>query len=401
MSRRSSIVIVLIALIAAGTPLAGCGGRSSEPEALTAQERTARNQAQKILSRARSELSEDRYDRALSLIEKAEELDSTYAWIPYLRGEVYRAMNRSERARTAYERALELDEGHPEVRLRLGDLARESENHEQALEWYDRQWQLLQEQLESRGWTYDGLPRGSRIATLMRTVPVRQGRTLAEMGRTDEAVERIRSAIDRDANHAAAHYYLAQILREEGRTEAALARAQKAVDLQPEAPQYRYLLGGLLLDEDRPKEAIPHLRRVLEQRPSHVGAHYNLGQALVRTGKREEGKRYMARSDSLRSLQQKIDQARVTARGQQDNPARWLELAHLLRRAGRLSESVNAYRTALAIDSTITDAWFGLGIAYGRGGRRKAARQAFNRVLEIDPDHEQARAFLQKLNAAS
>lgn len=335
---------------------AGCGGGGEETSEATVENEAARTNAQKILSRVRTQIDRHRYNRALRLVERAARADSTYAWVPYFRGEVYRGIGQPERARNQYLRALDLDDGHPEARVRLGDLAADDERYAEALEWYDRQWSLVQDQLERRGWTYDDLPRTSRMATQMRTVPIRRARMHAQTGATARAREILHDALDRDSTHAAAHYYISQIHEEEGEIAAALERARRAARLAPNSAEYRYALGRLLVETGAPEEAISHLKRVLGERPRHVGAHYNLGQAYIRTGRAEEGRQFVTRSDSLRALQQRIAQARVTARGQRDNPTRWLELAHLLRRAEQSDEAARAYRTVLALDSTNAEA---------------------------------------------
>ncbi len=128
-------------------------------------------------------------------------------------------------------------------------------------------------------------------------------------------------------NLAIAAYYVPDLA-------AAQRAAAQAAQLAPAAPQPPYLLGLIARAENRTDEAIAAFHRVLEIDPRDAGAHinlgqlyaqrrdyaaagnafraalvaepynvtalYNLGTTLVRTNQREEGQRFLQRSQELR-----------------------------------------------------------------------------------------------------
>jgi tetratricopeptide (TPR) repeat protein len=53
--------------------------------------------------------------------------------------------------------------------------------------------------------------------------------------------------------------------------------------------------------------------------------------------------------------------------------------------AGNLEAAVENFRAALSIDPEAHDAWYGLGVVYGRLGRQLDALSAFNRLIESNP----------------
>ena len=190
-------------------------------------------------------------------------------------------------------------------------------------------------------------------------------------------------------------------------------------------------MGVQLLRTGQPEEAIPHLEKAAEQRPWFHGALYNLGQALVRTGRTEQAEHHLTLADSMQALQHEIDQARVSAQQQARVPQRWIALADLQLRGGRHGEAMRSLETALALnptnlalqndvanlsamlgdvpaairryetvlryDSTFVDAWLNLGVAYARSSRYGEARQAWERVLELEPAHAGAKEYLAQL----
>jgi protein O-GlcNAc transferase len=54
---------------------------------------------------------------------------------------------------------------------------------------------------------------------------------------------------------------------------------------------------------------------------------------------------------------------------------------------GQLPAAVAAYRQAIAIDDSLTEAWWGLGCALGVQGEHAGAAQAFGRLVALSPDH--------------
>jgi tetratricopeptide (TPR) repeat protein len=119
------------------------------------------------------------------------------------------------------------------------------------------------------------------------------------LGKADSAQYAYQQAIRVDSTFATAYLRLAELHKEKGELETALAYARRGLSLEPDNLNYRYFLGSLLVLHGQPQEAVDHLETVVKERPWHYWANYNLGQALVRLGRQEEGKRYLAKAESL------------------------------------------------------------------------------------------------------
>jgi tetratricopeptide (TPR) repeat protein len=155
--------------------------------------------------------------------------------------------------------------------------------------------------------------------------------------------------------------------------------------------------------------------RIIEKDPSNALAYYYLGYAYGQTGNRSKEVLYYEKSISLGYKTDQIFHNLGEA---------YLEL-------GQIDESIQAFKQGLAINSKSADNHFGLakalqetlnydraeeellktirlepkviefreflGLFYvERGDLHKAAEQ-FEQILEIDPDHEGARAFLEQI----
>lgn len=335
----------------------GCGDPDPGGRTVDGEDPPARETARNLLAKARELHDERQYDRALELVRRAERADSSLAEVYFARGEIYRRIGRIGAARRAYREALEREgSGSQPVRLRLGDLAREQDRYAEALDWYRREWEILAGRLEERDVSPGEISVRTRDGRLIQAVQIRRARAHALTGELEEADRLLEKAIRRDSTDALAHYYAGKIHQERGDRREALAHARRAVGSSPFQPTYRYLLGSLLVQEERAEEAVAHLENVVEARPRHVGAHYNLGQAYMLTGREERGRTFLARSDSLRTHQQRINQARARALRRRDDPERWMAYARALREGGRIDEARKAYRAVLTVDSTRIEA---------------------------------------------
>ncbi|MCK6569559.1 tetratricopeptide repeat protein [Myxococcota bacterium] len=127
-------------------------------------------------------------------------------------------------------------------------------------------------------------------------------------------------------------------------------------------------------------EAFVRCRAPADARPGGEAARC-AGMAAYTLGRRDDAVRYLrgwlaAHDDDAEAL---LALARTVGRGGDDGAARGL-LADFV---ARHPESV--------------DVWLNLGVAEARLGRVDAARRAWQRVLELRPDHPEARALIGKL----
>jgi glycosyltransferase involved in cell wall biosynthesis len=83
-----------------------------------------------------------------------------------------------------------------------------------------------------------------------------------------------------------------------------------------------------------------------------------------------------------------------------DDEATHVGRGHALHALGRLQESAQAFRAALAVGTRSADAYNRLGVVLFQAGDVRGARQSFERALVLQPDHGDARANLTSLPAA-
>jgi Flp pilus assembly protein TadD len=73
----------------------------------------------------------------------------------------------------------------------------------------------------------------------------------------------------------------------------------------------------------------------------------------------------------------------------------------MLAARGDLATAITEQQAALRINAKDADGWSNLGVLHAQSGQTAAARSDFERALAIDPQHAQARANLQRLNAGA
>ena len=108
-------------------------------------------------------------------------------------------------------------------------------------------------------------------------------RVLLELNRPEEAMEEARKGADLDPLGGAAHRVLARAYHAAGETEQAITTYQRAVRIDHEDAWAMNNLGFVLIEEERFAEALPPLARAVQLRGDVAAFHNNLGIALERT----------------------------------------------------------------------------------------------------------------------
>lgn len=220
-------------------------------------------------------------------------------------------------------------------------------------------------------------------------------RDLHASGRLDEALERYRSALAANPNHARAQLGLAQSLYERGMFEQAVDAFEKAYRLDPESARDGLAaahrdLGEVFDSESRPDRARPHFLRVLDIMPEDLsarerirdswrataGAHLAVGRLDQAAEAYREALRYMPGDEAIRQALKELEERHV-----EEEAVRWkrqqveravLEsrlLEEIARREGLESRLDQALPTLLSTSALVTlcgmlAAWFVVG-TYG------------------------------------
>ncbi len=170
----------------------------------------------------------------------------------------------------------------------------------------------------------------------------------------------------------------------EGRVELALQELKAAVKADPKSPYFHKGLGvawGQMADrcpdpkcrENALKESVNAARTALELNPYYVDARNDLGTALLRSGRRDEGRKEL-----------------ITAFNDPTNPAPALTARNLgqsFLEDRNLTEAVNWYQTSVSRDKNYNEAWLGLAdalLAQGRGDEAIRQLEAGMRALPDD-----------------
>jgi len=209
----------------------------------------------------------------------------------------------------------------------------------------------------------------------------RLGTALSGLGRTDEAMAEYRRALDIDPTLADAHNNLGAALADSGRTAEAVASYLEALRLDPDSADARVNLGNVRVGQGRLDEAAILYLDALTINPQLADAHNNLGFVIAMQGRLEEAVEHYQRALRLRP----------------DFPGALNNLGNALAALGILDHAVAAFSRATELQPGSADIRYNLGMALARLGRQLAAAEQFSEVLRINPEDDQARAMLRRM----
>ena len=199
-------------------------------------------------------------------------------------------------------------------------------------------------------------------------------RALAGLGKHAEAVRELKLVIELGLESAQVFYSLAE-------AQDGLARSLRGPGGAPEA---------VALD----KEAIAALEKAIRFDPAHRSANYLLGRLLLRSGRKEEGKKKLERFRALqRSNEEGKRQAfsekmeRSSSRLEADTA---LALARVCRELQEMDAALGFVDRALAVYAGYDKALALKGSIYKRSGRATEAAAAYSELLSSSPGHPEA-----------
>jgi tetratricopeptide (TPR) repeat protein len=234
---------------------------------------------------------------------------------------------------------------------------------------------------------------GCATLSLLQSVEslIQQGKELLDARRFDEALVKLTEAIRRDPTQWKAYLYAAQAYIGKADWSAALTNIRKARELAPSDGAVLTTLGESLVGAGRAAlqrrafgEAVTHFVEYVKLRPGDVSGYLDAGRAYL--GNRSWG-------DAARIL--------VEGLGRVSDPARRREFAQTLLDGGRQAVAAGEHRGAIQLlreyvreESRDVAGYLELGKAYWSSGDRGDALAAFQRVLELAPQNDEARRFL-------
>ena len=410
---------VPVILVTPASNLADCSPFKSEHRAGLADD--ARAEWIMLTTRAKAAAEAGRSAEALSLLNKAAQIDDRHAALHYRRGRALAALERWSDALGAFRRARDedvcplraltamngivmntaarqgvavvdfdalvasrspngipgrdgfLDHVHPTIAgnrlLALAILQRMTHN---GLVQPSRTWntQALERVVQT---VEDGVDEQAHGIALRNLANV-----LSWAGKLDEAERLICMALVKAPADPGTHHQAGVVFARLDRLDEARAHYEKALALEPAYPEACHNLGAVLTRLGRHEEAIARFLAAIELRPDEARTHNGLGLALAAQGKpREAEARYRQAIE--------LDPGYAEAHNNMGN---------LLSDQGELEGAEAQFRNALADEPRYADAHCNLGLALARKNRIAAAMTAFERALQLEPGHAKAHVNL-------
>ena len=220
---------------------------------------------------------QDRLDEARECLERARRSSPRDAKILTNLGVVYDMLGRGDEAIDAFRQVLRIVPEEPVALLNLGALYGELGRYEEAVRALTR--------CRERAPGFD-------VSFNLALVRSRQGEV-----QTAEAL--FAEAVRHDRKRAVGHYYLGNTQLKLGRSEAAVESLRTALGLEPQLVQARFALGRALNALRRYGEAAQELEAVTRALPDDPKAHYQLGIACDGMSQKARARECYRRSRTL------------------------------------------------------------------------------------------------------
>jgi len=226
------------------------------------------------------------------------------------------------------------------------------------------------------------------------------GIALHALGELASALASHRQAIELDPGHAAARYNLALACLEAGEPAQAEAQFREAVRLRFEFPEAWVGLAQALEARGRDPDALAALDTAIGQREHYAGAQFNASVLLQKMGRLEAAQARLREID-LSALYASPDRhAELESVAQQmvlvwpDYALGWRALGIVLALQSRFGEAVPALEKALKGVPDDPQTLNTLGVALEALGQHTQAEASFRRAIALHPDFHEAHANL-------
>jgi tetratricopeptide (TPR) repeat protein len=220
---------------------------------------------------------------------------------------------------------------------------------------------------------------------------MKEGQELYAAKNYDQAIKRFKDVVAKDSKHWQAYLWLARAYIAKGLWGDAIASARTAYqlaasgqDVIPVLAEALFGGGSEALKANRFNDAISHFLDYIKLQPGNARAYLNVARAFL-------GEKRFA--DALAAL--------LKGLGVATPGAERTEVLRALLDGGQQAFTQRAFRDAIGFlreyvnhDRGNLGAYLDLAKAYWQAGERGNALNAFRRVIELDPRHEEALRFL-------
>ncbi len=240
-------------------------------------------------------------------------------------------------------------------------------------------------------------------------------KTLYGMGDSAGAIEGFRRALALDPGLVVARNGLGVMLAETGDVDASIVEFLACLQAEPNNAEVHNSLANSYLKKQEFDKALGHYQQAVKAQPDYAVAHHNLAVLLVslkRTDEAIEQHLLAIKSDpnylearlnlaNLYAGSQRFDEAGVQLRkaieSHPDMPAAYNNLATILRWQDRIEEAADVYANMVRLRPNDADVLYTMGKLHLHLERTDEAIACFKRALELNPEHERARAELDAL----
>lgn len=262
------------------------------------------------------------------------------------------------RAVRAFEEILAIDPTYSQAALYLARAYRDLYEYEQAEKYFKKALEIDPDYLEARA-TYGGM--------------------LFDRGDTDEAIRQLNQVVQRDKQHATAYYLLAQAYRIKEQYDSGIEAARQAIRLTPANAEAHFWLAENLRMKGQYAEA--HAEYFEYLRLSHFDSN-----AFEKFGYYAIGFKFFRKKRA--ATQDVWQELRSMA---------YFGLCDCARKMNRYREAIAYCEKSLSFDKGDPLTHYALALSYAHQARATgdisllpAARKHFERMLEINPELEQA-----------
>lgn len=172
---------------------------------------------------------------------------------------------------------------------------------------------------------------------------------------------------------------------EAGQLREAIETGKQALRLYPRNECQLNTIAGLYGKLREPEQEVTWARKALEVRPTFALAYVNLGNAYAAMNQGSQSTNAFERAAAL----------------DPKSPLPLYGLGALSEQQGRAQEALELYRKSVAVAPSFEDGYFNLAAAAANLKRFDEARAALERVLQLNPKAEDARAMLRRIDGAA
>ncbi|MBU4492486.1 MAG: tetratricopeptide repeat protein [Euryarchaeota archaeon] len=196
------------------------------------------------------------------------------------------------------------------------------------------------------------------------------GITYDRLGRYEEALEELKTALRLNPGYIEVHNNLAVTYDKMGKREESLRQLHEALRLNPAYAEAHSNLGNLFAKSGRYEEATEELKQALRFNPGYAIAHNSLGHIYALQNKNQEA----------------VIEFREALRLDPDYAPAHSNLGSIFAELGKYEEALKEFQEALRLDAESPEVYHGIGSVYYSLGSYERAAQALIRAVYLDPE---------------